>query len=322
MEVSVIIPAFNAASFLERAVVSALQHPEVKEILLVEDGSKDATLQLCQQLSQKHTLIKLLRHPNGQNCGAGASRNLGIKNATQDYISFLDADDYFTDIRFQKEKELFKNNPNADGVYGAIGVEYLDAIGAKAWEAKGLDQKTLTTVNKSINSDHLFEYLVGIHNPDGYDGYFSIDALTMRRTSLLESKLLFNTSLRLHQDTVFIWQTAYALKLYTGEFEKPVAIRGVHSENRFIHKGKLYGSRSKQYKVLRDWSIKENMERSVINLFHKKYFRNYLKANKKNKLFQYFKILWVDPETRKRFGKAQLKFVFSSIFKSSLVQIL
>lgn len=313
--VSVIIPAFNASAFLERAVQSVLQYPEVKEILLIEDGSTDDTIQVCKKLSLQHNIIKIFQHPKGQNKGAGASRNLGIANTTQEFISFLDADDYYTEIRFKKEREIFKSNPNADGVYGAIGVEYLDAVGAKAWKAKGLDQETLTTVNKPINPNHLFEYLIGINNPDAYDGYFSIDSLTLRRKSLLNSKIEFNNSLRLHQDTVFIWQAAYSLKLYTGEFTNPIAIRGVHSENRFIHKSKLHISRSKQYKAIRDWSINENLDKSVVNLFQKKYFRNYIKTKKKYSIFQYCKLLLRDIETRKRFGKSQLKFVFSSIFK-------
>jgi len=242
MEVSVIIPAYKAAAFLERAVESALQLPEVKEILLVEDGSLDETLGVCQRLSQKHTVVKLFQHPNGKNKGAGTSRNLGIANATQAFIAFLDADDYYTEIRFKKEKEIFKNNPDADGVYGAIGVSYLDKKGAEAWEDKGLNEGSLTTVNKIVAPEHLFDFLIGTANPKAYRGYYSIDGLTLKRKSLLDSKILFHTSLRLHQDTVFLWKTAYALKLYTGEFENPIAMRGVHADNRFIHASRLHVS--------------------------------------------------------------------------------
>jgi len=310
MNVSVVIPAYNAAPFLSRAVESALQHDEVKEVLLIEDGSKDATLDMCEQLVQAHSRVKLLRHPKGVNMGAGASRNLGIKNATQDYISFLDADDYYTNIRFQKEKEVFKNNPDADGVYGAIGVEYLDAVGAQAWEAKGLDGKSLTTVNKYIPSKHLFEYISGIENPNGYEGYFSIDGLTIKRTAIIKSKLEFNISLRLHQDTVFMWQASYYFKLYTGEFEVPVAVRGVHSENRFIHKSRLNTTRSKQYKVLRDWGIQEALDTQVVYRFHLRFFRNYLRSkNRWKRPIFYTKLLIDDTFTRRLFGKKQIKLV-------------
>ncbi|CAM3439049.1 glycosyltransferase family 2 protein [Aequorivita lipolytica] len=315
MEVSVIIPAYNAASFVERAVKSALRHTEVKEILLIEDGSKDNTLQICKELRQQHNIVKLFQHNQGENQGAGATRNLGIRNATQNFIAFLDADDYYTEIRFQKEKEIFKKHPDADGVYGAIGVEYLDAVGAKAWEAKGFDHNTLTTVNKPVDPDHLFAFLTDFDNPKDYDGYFSIDAFTIKREQLLTSEIKFDASLRLHQDTIFLWQAAYALNLYTGEFEKPLAMRCVHSDNRFIHTKKLNASRSKMYKVMRDWTILQKLQNNFIEFFNQKYFEHYISSKEKTvKHFSYLKLLLVDRRIRNNFSKKQLKFVLRQIF--------
>ena len=315
MKVSVIIPVYNAATFLERAVNSALQHPEVKELLLIEDGSNDNSLAICKELAAKHKFIKVLQHPKGENRGAGASRNLGITNASEDYIAFLDADDYYTEIRFQKEKEIFSEQPEADGVYGAIGVEYLDKTGAEAWEAKGFDEESLTTVNKPIDPNHLFEYLIGLNNPEGYKGYFSIDGLTLRRESLLDAKVLFDSSLRLHQDTVFMWQLSYCLKLFTGEFQKPIANRGVHSQNRFIHEKELHKSRSKQYKALRDWSIEEKLDKKIITRFHQKYFTHFIASKKKIQVpFSYLILLSSDSYTRNSFGKKQLKFIWLFTF--------
>ncbi len=235
MNISVVIPVYNAENFLVRAVESALFHNEVKEVVLVEDGSPDESLQVCENLVKRDDRIKLLRHTDGKNKGAGASRNLGIANATQDYISFLDADDFFTEIRFKKEKEIFSKNPDCDGVYGAIGTKYIDEIGAKAWEEKGLSEQTLTTVSKPIKPEHLFEYLIGFKNADNYRGYYSIDGFTVKRERLSKSNVWFDKSLKLHQDTLFMWVCANKLKLFTGEYKTPIAMRSVHEENRFIH---------------------------------------------------------------------------------------
>jgi len=309
--VSVIIPAYNAAAFLKRAVESALQHSEVAEIILIEDGSKDTTWQVCQRLQKQHAIVKLFQHPKAQNKGVGASRNLGINNATKEFVAFLDADDYYTSIRFEKEKEIIKKHPEADGVYGAIGVEYLDLVGAKTWEEKGLDEETLTTVNKPIPSEHLFAFLSSVNNPHDYKGYFSIDGLTLKRSALLALKIRFNPSLRLHQDTVFIWQVSYYLKLVTGEFEKPIAIRGVHSDNRFIHATKMHDSRSKQYKVLRDWSFKENLPEKVKKRFQKKFFEHSMRSKNSGQLFFfYIYLLFTDYPTRSDFRKKQMKLVW------------
>ena len=313
---SVIIPVYNAAVFLERAVKSALKHAEVKEVLLIEDGSKDNSLEVCRQLSEQYDIVKLFQHPNGQNLGAGATRNLGIQNATQEYISFLDADDYFTDIRFQKEKEIFKNYPDADGVYGAIGVEYIDETGAKAWESKGFDETTLTTVNKEINPDHLFEFLIGYNKFDGYRGYFSIDGLTVKRTSLLSSKVTFPKNLRLHQDTVFLWQIAYFLNLYAGEIKQPLAMRGVHENNRFIHAKNIHKSRSEVNRVMREWLIDNKLEVKFISHFSQLYFKHFISSKPKiEKPFYYLKFLLTDGGVRSNFGKQQLMFIWRQLRK-------
>lgn len=316
MDVSVIIPAYNAASFIEKAVQSALFHEEVQQIILIEDGSTDTTLAVCKQLVKDNPKVQLVQHPNGENRGAGASRNLGIKNATQTYIAFLDADDHYTNIRFQKEKEIFENNPEADGVYGATGVAYLDGVGAKTWENKGMDKNKLTTVNAVIPPDHLFSYLIGYVNKGKYEGYFHIDSLTIKRSSLLKSQVLFNDHLRLHQDTVFVWQLSYYLKLYTGTFEKPVSIRGVHAQNRFIHEKNLHKSRSKQYKVLRDWSMGIKLDKSIVRRFQLRFFKNYLRSRSswQRPLF-YLQLLLKDSHTRTSFGKKQLKIVQQLTFK-------
>ena len=311
MEVSVIIPAYNAEAFLERAVQSALQHPEVKELILVEDGSKDNTLQVCKNLTKTSSIIKVFQHPKAQNKGAGASRNLGINNATKEFVAFLDADDYYTRIRFQKEKEVFKKYPEADGVYGAIGVDYIDKEGAKTWEERGLNQESLTTVNKSIEPNHLFEFLISVNNPEKYNGYFHLDAFTLKREALQASNIQFVPSLLLHQDTVFIWQISYKLKLYTGEFENAIAMRGVHANNRFIHATKIHNSRSKQYKVLRNWSVRENLKQKVVKRFQKKFFEHTIRSKNKLQLpFFYIYLLFSDTLTRRDFGKKQLKVIW------------
>ena len=123
MKISVIIPVYNAEKFVTNAVESALQFDEVFEVILVEDQSPDKALDVCKTLAKKHDRVKLFQHPDKGNHGAGESRNVGMRNATGDFIAFLDADDFFLPNRFDAERELFKN-PDVDGVYGAIGVHY------------------------------------------------------------------------------------------------------------------------------------------------------------------------------------------------------
>ncbi|WKK67348.1 glycosyltransferase family 2 protein [Lutimonas zeaxanthinifaciens] len=109
IKISVIIPVFNAEMFLKRAVSSALDQKEVKEVLLIEDNSNDDSLKLCESLEQEFEQVHLYRHQGGINKGAGASRNLGINKSRGEFIAFLDADDFYKPDRFKKDAELFNN---------------------------------------------------------------------------------------------------------------------------------------------------------------------------------------------------------------------
>jgi len=133
IQISVVTPVYNAAEFVTRAVESALAQPETAEVLLIEDGSPDNALAICQGLAAKYEKVKLLRHPNGENRGAGASRNLGMKNASSDYIGFVDADNFYLPGRFKKAAEVFTSDPDCEGVYETIGNYVEDDAGLIRW---------------------------------------------------------------------------------------------------------------------------------------------------------------------------------------------
>lgn len=229
MKISVIIPVYNAEKYVSKAVESALQLDEVFEVILVEDKSPDKAFQICQELAQKYDQVKLFQHPDQENHGAGASRNLGLEKVTGDFIAFLDADDYFLSNRFTAEKELFKN-PKTDGVFNAIGTEYLTEKGKEEF-LSNINDSHLLTVNYPAGGNEVFRGLLGL-TPKIFGSFFTLDALTIRRSSLESSKLRFNEALRLHQDSDFIMKLAYHCHLKSGIIDQPVAIRGMHDDNR------------------------------------------------------------------------------------------
>ena len=164
MKISVITPVYNAEKYITQAVESALQFPELYEIILVEDKSPDNALEVCKKLAEKHDRVKLFQHPDKGNHGAGASRNLGMKNATGDFIAFLDADDYYLPNRFDAERELFKN-PEVDGVYGAIGVHYYSEKAKEQYFP--IFGNRLTTVYKKHSPKEVFRGQLGMHGSFG-----------------------------------------------------------------------------------------------------------------------------------------------------------
>lgn len=273
MNISVIIPVYNAELFLRKAVESALQFKEVKEVLLIEDGSPDNALSICKELTIEDNRVKLLQHPNNENRGAGASRNLGLKNASQDYIAFLDADDFFLPNRFEKDKEIFSRYEDADGVYNAIGVHYYSDKGKeifrKSFNVEN-DNVFLTTIQKEIDPAYLFDVLVNYKREDL--GYFHLDGLTLKRLALKKVKMgAFDESLRLHQDTEFLWRLAYYTKLYPSNISEATAKRGVHNENRITANGedvlKKLNNRFKMFSISYQWGKSENINPQVLQFF-------------------------------------------------------
>jgi len=223
---SVIIPVYNAAAYVTQAVESALAQPETGEVLLIEDGSPDGSLAECQELAEKYPQVRLLRHPSGENRGAGASRNLGMREAGCDWIAFLDADDYYLPGRFTIASEIFMADPECAGVYEAIGRQVVDEDGLQRWEAAEKSDQTLRTMSEEVAPEELADALIS-----NQYGSFSIDGLTIRR-SLLEECGLMNQCLRLHQDTDFIIRCALSGKLLPGRLDVPVAMWRVHVANR------------------------------------------------------------------------------------------
>ena len=90
--VSIIVPVYNAEKTLERCVRSLMaQTLRSIEIILVNDGSRDQSLAICQRLAQEDGRIRLIDKPNG---GVSSARNAGLDVARGDYVMFCDSDDW------------------------------------------------------------------------------------------------------------------------------------------------------------------------------------------------------------------------------------
>lgn len=92
MKISVIIPVYNAEKYLGKCLNSILKqrHKNI-EVIVVDDGSQDNSLDICDSFSKKDERIKVFHKENG---GVSSARNLGLTKVTGDWIAFVDADDY------------------------------------------------------------------------------------------------------------------------------------------------------------------------------------------------------------------------------------
>ena len=297
--IAVIIPVYNAEKYIRKAVESALKQPEVEEVILIEDGSSDGSMKICRQLENRHARVKLLSHKNNENLGAGRTRNLGISSSTSEYIAFLDADDFFLDHRFQTTRKVFRDNPNADGVYEAIGTHFYNDIAKERFEkvmkwASDLGKDILiTTVDKPVAPEDLFELLL-----TGKNGWFSGDGLTVKR-KIFEKCGYFDTELKLSQDTELWFRMAFFGKLYPGEICKPVTLRGVHASNRSTDEQQLQFYRVPFWKKLFKLALANRMNKTSNRIILMKHLDHYdhnfvkMKAGVKRKLVKLKNLLVV-----------------------------
>ncbi len=106
MQISVVIPTYNRAKFISRAIKSVLnQTHKVAEIIVVDDGSYDNTPEVLKSFGYE---IKVITQSNR---GVSCARNRGIVNSSFDWIAFLDSDDEWDKDKIKEQVEFHKNNP-------------------------------------------------------------------------------------------------------------------------------------------------------------------------------------------------------------------
>ena len=97
-KVSIIIPVYNAERYLHQCLDSILSQRYLRcEVILVNDGSSDSSLEICNSYAKLYKWIKVIDKQNG---GVSTARNTGLREATGDYIAFVDVDDYLGDNFF------------------------------------------------------------------------------------------------------------------------------------------------------------------------------------------------------------------------------
>lgn len=197
--VSIIVPVYNAEKYIKNCVLSILnQDYKNIELILVNDGSKDNSYNICKQLAEKDNRIKLFNKENG---GASSARNYGMEKATGEYVVFVDSDD----IVFPNHLEtLVKTMKFAD-------------LGIVNFKRKRKKEDYSPLINKYLRKKPKFEgYL---EKEDFFKKLFAYPYLgggvvwnKIFRRDLLDG-ILFNEKFKYHEDINFVF--LYALKCQT-----------------------------------------------------------------------------------------------------------
>ena len=114
---SIIIPVYNYEKLIKKCLLSILKQKfSDYEIIIINDCSKDRSLEICKKYKKKHSLIKIIN--NKINKGVSFSRNLGIKFSTGKYIILLDADDYLENYSLKRLSKFLARKHYPDVIMG------------------------------------------------------------------------------------------------------------------------------------------------------------------------------------------------------------
>lgn len=144
-KISVIVPVYNTEKYIKKCIRSIIEQTLKEiEIIIVNDGSKDKSLEIIKDLMKQDRRIKLI---NKENEGVSSARNSGIKMAKGKYIQFIDSDDWI-EKEFLEKMYDFAEKENVDIV---VSDYYEDYSNGKIKIKKGKkNQKKLFSIQRNI----------------------------------------------------------------------------------------------------------------------------------------------------------------------------
>lgn len=188
IKISVIVPLYNVENYIERTL-NSLKNQNFKEfeILLINDGSKDKSVDVAEKILNNSMLnYKVINKENG---GASSARNTGIDNAQGEYVYFLDGDDYI--------------DPNMlDLMYKKIQNEKAEIVFCGYTHVKESNGEEILKVHKYIK--HTIKGIEAAEKMLKNEFWISAISGMYSRNFLKENQLYFPTNIVFGEDTVFV----------------------------------------------------------------------------------------------------------------------
>lgn len=193
IDISVIIPMYNSENYIEETLLSVInQSYRNFEIIVIDDGSKDASGVKAQRIFERHTdvISKIITQ---ENKGLSGARNEGIKNAEGRYLCFIDSDDILDKLHLQSLYELAEKNE--------LNVVHCN------YELTSDNNRQGTVVNKQegliLSREEVIKYAVR-RKPA-----IIVCGMLIKRKFLIDKELMFNETLRFGEDSDYIWKTIF-----------------------------------------------------------------------------------------------------------------
>ena len=199
MKISVIVPIFNKEQYLDRCVKSLLgQTDKNLEIILVNDGSTDQSGEICNRFADIDDRIKVIHKKNE---GVAAARNTGIKVATGQYISFVDADDF---LDLNAYGEIYKVIENFYPDCIDFGWKYINDYGEKTSNINEINKNEILT--KKIIREKILPPLLNLKKDEESFVFDFVWNKLFKTDIICKNKVFFDEKRRTWEDRVFLVQ--------------------------------------------------------------------------------------------------------------------
>jgi glycosyltransferase involved in cell wall biosynthesis len=217
--VSVIIPVYNAEKFLEDCLnsISKQTHKDM-EIICINDGSKDGSLELLKKIAKKEKRIVIIDKKNG---GQSSARNAGIKKSKSEYLAFIDADDFVSDDFIESLYQAITSCEDADmsytdRMYSAVNANDLITANNKGKRTEGahvLSFKEMNNLKSSACSKMMKKSFLEKHNLSFAEG-------------LMWEDRLFSNIWKIHYPKIAFTPTGTYYHRYNAESSSSIAYQG------------------------------------------------------------------------------------------------
>lgn len=181
--ISVIIPVYKVEKFLDKCVNSVIKQTYKNiEIILVDDGSPDGCPKKCDDWAKKDRRIEVIHK---KNAGVSSARNIGIKEAKGEWITFVDSDDWVDEGFIKKLYQVYLNNKS-------------DIVMSSYYRVTNNKYERINTSDDIINVDNN-DYLINALNPQ--TGYGFCHMRIIKREKI--NNLIFDENLKVTEDALF-----------------------------------------------------------------------------------------------------------------------
>ena len=195
VSLSVIVPVFNVENYLHKCIDSIINQTfKDLEIILVNDGSTDASPKICDDYAQKDVRVKVIHQ---ENAGVSVARNNGINNALGNYVTFVDSDDWLEPSMYETMFAITQSKNASD----IIMCDFVTIKNNIKQEVSSNLRNGFYTKQQIINE--LYPTLL-VTEDFGRIPIVSVCSCLFKRSIFVDNKIKFNADLKYSEDYLFM----------------------------------------------------------------------------------------------------------------------